>query len=104
MNKFKIINIIIIVFAITVVIFAFASAEPNTTEEPKPITETRMIKATVEGVSTNGTNILFRGTDGNLWSADSGTKMYRGQQVIIELSTNNTKQIEDDEILNIWLT
>lgn len=74
------------------------------TEEPKPIAETRIIEATVEGISVDGTNILFRGNDGNLWSADSDTKMYRGQQVIIELSNNGTEQIEDDEILNIWLT
>lgn len=74
------------------------------TEEPKPIAETRIIEATVEGISVNGTNVLFRGNDGNLWSADSNTKMYRGQQVIIELSSNGTAQIEDDEILNIWLT
>ena len=74
------------------------------TEEPKPIAETRIIEATVEGVSTDGTNVLFRGNDGNLWSADSNTKMYRGQQVIIKLSTNGTAQIEDDEILNVWLT
>lgn len=74
------------------------------TEESKPITETRIIEATVEGVSTDGTNVLFRGNDGNLWSADSDTKMYRGQQVIIKLSTNGTAQIEDDEILNVWLT
>lgn len=74
------------------------------TEEPKPIVETRIIEATVEGISIDGTNVLFRGNDGNLWSADSDTKMYRGQQVIIELSTNGTEQIEDDEILNVWLT
>lgn len=74
------------------------------TEEPKPIAETRIIEATVEGISVDGTNVLFRGNDGNLWSADSNTKMYRGQQVIIELSSNGTPQIEDDEILNIWLT
>ena len=74
------------------------------TEEPKPIAETRIIEATVEGVSTDGTNVLFRGNDGNLWSTDSDTKMYRGQQVIIELSTNSTEQIEDDKILNVWLT
>jgi hypothetical protein len=74
------------------------------TEEPKPIAETRIIEATVEGISVDGTNVLFRGNDGNLWSADSDTKMYRGQQVIIELSSNGTAQIEDDEILNIWLT
>lgn len=74
------------------------------TEEPKSIAETRIIEATVEGVSTDGTNVLFRGNDGNLWSADSDTKMYRGQQVIIELSSNGTEQIEDDEILNVWLT
>lgn len=74
------------------------------TEEPKPIVETRIIEATVEGVSTDGTNVLFQDRDGNLWSADSDVKMYRGQQVIIELSTNDTEQIEDDEILNIWLT
>lgn len=73
-------------------------------EEPKPIAETRIIEATVEGVSIDGTNVLFRGNDGNLWSADSDTKMYRGQQVIIELSSNGTEQIEDDEILNVWLT
>lgn len=76
----------------------------QSTEEPKPIAETRIIEATVEGVSADGTNILFRGNDGNLWSADSDTKMYRGQQVIIELSSNGTEQIEDDEILNVWLT
>jgi hypothetical protein len=76
----------------------------QSTEEPKPITETRIIEATVEGVSIDGTNVLFQGRDGNLWSADNDTKMYRGQQVIIELSTNGTEQIEDDEILNIWLT
>lgn len=76
----------------------------QSTEEPKPIAETRIIEATVEGVSTDGTNVLFRGNDGNLWSADSDTKMYRGQQVIIELSSNGTEQIEDDEILNVWLT
>lgn len=74
------------------------------TEEPKPIADTRIIEATVEGVSIDGTNVLFRGNDGNLWSADSDVKMYRGQQVIIELSTNSTEQIEDDEILNVWLT
>lgn len=104
MNKFKIANIIVAVFALTLVVLVFASARPNTTEEPKPIAETRIIEATVEGVSIDGTNVLFRGNDGNLWSADSDTKMYRGQQVIIELSTNGTEQIEDDEILNIWLT
>lgn len=76
----------------------------QSTEEPKPIAETRIIEATVEGVSIDGTNVLFRGNDGNLWSADSDTKMYRGQQVIIKLSTNGTAQIEDDEILNVWLT
>ena len=76
----------------------------QTEEEPKPIAETRIIEATVEGVSIDGTNVLFRGNDGNLWSADSDTKMYRGQRVIIELSSNGTEQIEDDEILNVWLT
>ena len=76
----------------------------ESTEEPKPIAETRIIEATVEGISVDGTNVLFRGDDGNLWSAGSNTKMYRGQQVIIELSSNGTAQIEDDEILNIWLT
>ena len=104
MNKFKIANIIVAVFALTLVVLVFASAKPNTTEEPKPIAETRIIEATVEGVSANETNVLFRGNDGNLWSADSDTKMYRGQQVIIKLSTNGTVQIEDDEILNVWLT
>lgn len=74
------------------------------TEDPKPIADTRIIEATVEGISIDGTNVLFRGNDGNLWSADSDVKMYRGQQVIIELSTNGTEQIEDDEILNVWLT
>lgn len=74
------------------------------TEDPKPIAETRIIEATVEGVSIDGTNILFQGNDGNLWSADSDVKMYRGQQVVIELSSNGTEQIEDDEILNVWLT
>ena len=104
MNKFKIANIIVAVFALTLVVLVFASAKPNTTEEPKPIAETRIIEAIVEGVSANGTNVLFRGNDGNLWSADSDTKMYKGQQVIIKLSTNGTVQIEDDEILNVWLT
>ena len=104
MNKFKIANIIVAVFALTLVVLVFASAKPNTTEEPKPIAETRIIEAIVEGVSANGTNVLFRGNDGNLWSADSDVKMYRGQQVIIELSSNGTVQIEDDEILNVWLT
>ena len=78
--------------------------EARTSDTPKPIAETRIIEATVEGISTDGTNVLFRGNDGNLWSADSDTKMYRGQQVIIELSSNGTEQIEDDEILNVWLT
>lgn len=74
------------------------------TEKSKSIAETRIIEATVEGISVDGTNVLFRGNDGNLWNVDSDTKMYRGQQVIIELSSNGTAQIEDDEILNIWLT
>lgn len=104
MNKFQVANLIVATFLITLVILAFASAKPNETEEPKPIAETRIIEATVEGVSIDGTNVLFRGNDGNLWSADSDTKMYRGQQVIIELSSNGTEQIEDDEILNVWLT
>lgn len=78
--------------------------EARTSDTPKPIAETRIIEATAEGVSIDGTNVLFRGNDGNLWNADSGIKMYRGQQVIIELSSNGTEQIEDDEILNIWLT
>ena len=104
MNKFKIANIIVAVFAITIIILAFASARPNETKEPKPIAESRIIEATVEGINTDGTKVLFRGSDGNLWSADSDTKMYKGQQVIIELSSNGTEQIEDDEILNIWLT
>lgn len=78
--------------------------EARTSDTPKPIAETRIIEATVEGVSIDGTNVLFRGNDGNLWSADSDIKMYRGQQVIIELSSNGTEQIEDDEILNVWLT
>lgn len=82
----------------------FQGIEARTSDTPKPIAETRIIEATVEGVSTDGTNVLFRGSDGNLWSADSDTKMYRGQQVIIELSSNGTEQIEDDKIINVWLT
>lgn len=99
--------ILIVAIALTIgvgLITILGSIFGQPTEEPKPIAETRIIEATVEGVSTNGTNVLFRGNDGNLWSADSDTKMYRGQQVIIELSSNGTEQIEDDEILNIWLT
>lgn len=99
--------ILIVTLALTIgvgLITIFQGIEARTSDTPKPIAETRIIEATVEGVSTDGTNVLFRGNDGNLWSADSDTKMYRGQQVIIELSSNGTEQIEDDEILNVWLT
>lgn len=99
--------ILIVALALTIgvgLITIFQGIEARTSDTPKPIAETRIIEATVEGISTDGTNVLFRGSDGNLWSADSDTKMYRGQQVIIELSTNSTEQIEDDEILNVWLT
>lgn len=99
--------ILIVVLALTIGIGLIVILEGifgQSTEEPKSIAETRIIEATVEGVSTDGTSVLFRGNDGNLWSADSDTKMYRGQQVIIELSSNGTAQIEDDEILNVWLT
>ena len=99
--------ILIVTLALTIGIGLIVILEGifgQSAEEPKPIAETRIIEATVEGVSTDGTNVLFRGNDGNLWSADSDTKMYRGQQVVIKLSTNGTAQIEDDEILNVWLT
>ena len=99
--------ILIVALALTIgvgLIIIFQGIEARTSDTPKPIADTRIIEATVEGVSTDGTNVLFRGNDGNLWSADSDTKMYRGQQVIIELSRNGTEQIEDDEILNVWLT
>jgi hypothetical protein len=100
-------TILIVVFVLSIGMGLIAILQGifgQSTEEPKPIAETRIIEATVEGVSIDGTNVLFQGRDGNLWSADNDTKMYRGQQVIIELSTNGTEQIEDDEILNIWLT
>ena len=75
----------------------------QTEEESKPIADTRIVEAIVEDVSTDGTNVLLLTNDGNLWGIDNDTEMYRGQQVIIELSDNGTPQIEDDEILNVWL-
>ena len=75
----------------------------QTEEEPKPIADTRIVEAIVEDVNTDGTNVLLLTNDGNLWSIDNDTEMYQGQQVIIELSDNGTPQIEDDEILNVWL-
>ena len=75
----------------------------QTEEEPKPIADTRIVEAIVEDVNTDGTNVLLLTNDGNLWSIDNDTEMDRGQQVIIELSDNGTPQIEDDEILNVWL-
>ena len=75
----------------------------QTADEPKPIADTRIVEAIVEEVSTDGTNVLLQTNDGNLWGIDNDTEMYRGQQVIIELSDNGTPQIEDDEILNVWL-
>lgn len=108
-NILKELGIAILIVAITLtigmgLIVILEGIFGQSTKEPKPIAETQIIEATVEGVSTDGTNVLFRGSDGNLWSADSDIKMYRGQQVIIKLSTNGTEQIEDDEILNVWLT
>ena len=75
----------------------------QTEEESKPIADTRIVEAIVEDVSTDGTNVLLLTNDGNLWGIDNDTEMYRGQQVIIELSDNGTPQVEDDEILNVWL-
>lgn len=75
----------------------------QTEEEPKSIADTRIVEAIVEEVSTDGTNVLLQTNDGNLWGIDNDTEMYRGQQVIIELSDNGTPQVEDDEILNVWL-
>ena len=75
----------------------------QTEEEPKPIADNRIVEAIVEDVNTDGTNVLLLTNDGNLWSIDNDTEMDRGQQVIIELSDNGTPQIEDDEILNVWL-
>lgn len=75
----------------------------QTEKEPKPIADTRIVEAIVEEVSTDGTNVLLQTNDGNLWGIDNDTEMYRGQQVIIELSDNGTPQVEDDEILNVWL-
>lgn len=75
----------------------------QTEEKPKPIADTRIVKAIVEDVNTDGTNVLLLTNDGNLWSIDNDTEMDRGQQVIIELSDNGTPQVEDDEILNVWL-
>ena len=67
------------------------------------ITVSQTKEAIVEEVSTDGTNVLLQTNDGNLWGIDNDTEMYRGQQVIIELSDNGTPQVEDDEILNVWL-
>ena len=75
----------------------------QTEEESKPIADTRIVEAIVEDVNTDGTNVLLLTNDGNLWSIDNDTEMDRGQQVIIELSNNGTPQVEDDEILNVWL-
>lgn len=95
----------------TVCILLFIAAIPvmsiitvsQTEEEPKPIADTQIVEAIVEDVNTDGTNVLLLTNDGNLWSIDNDTEMYRGQQVIIELSDNGTPQVEDDEILNVWL-
>ena len=92
--------ILLLVVAIPVMSIITVS---QTEEEPKPIVDTRIVEAIVEDVSTDGTNVLLLTNDGNLWGIDNGTEMYRGQQVIIELSDNGTPQIEDDEILNVWL-
>lgn len=99
--------ILIVFLALSIgvgLITIFEGVEARIKEEPKSIAETRIIEATVHGVNTEGTNVLFWGNDGNLWSADVNEPMYKGQKVMIELSSNGTAQIEDDEILNVWLT
>jgi membrane protein implicated in regulation of membrane protease activity len=97
--------IIIFIIAIPVLSILTIRTETETaTETDNPIVKTRIIEATVYGKDTEGTNVLFCGSDGNLWSADCETEMYKGQQVMIELSNNGTAMIEDDEIVNVWLT
>lgn len=94
----------IIVFIITIPVLSILTVKTETeTEAESSIVETRIIKATVYGKDAEGTNVLFCGSDGNLWSADCEAEMYKGQQVMIELSNNGTAMIEDDEILNVWL-
>ena len=94
---------LIIIFIITVpVLSVLTMRTETTTEADAPTVETRIIKATVYGKDVEGTNVLFCGSDGNLWSADCEAEMQRGQQVMIELSNNGTAMIEDDEILNVW--
>ena len=95
--------LLIIIFIITVPVLSVLTVRTETTTEADtPTVETRIIKATVYGKDAEGTNVLFCGSDGNLWSADCETEMQRGQQVMIELSNNGTAMIEDDEILNVW--
>ena len=95
--------LLIIIFIITVPVLSVLTVRTETTTEAdNPTVETRIIKATVYGKDAEGTNVLFCGSDGNLWSADCETEMQRGQQVMIELSNNGTAMIEDDEILNVW--
>ena len=99
--------ILIIIFIITIPILSIFTVRTETetsTEADIPTVKTRIIKATVYGKDAEGINVLFCGSDGNLWSADCETEMQRGQQVMIELSNNGTAMIEDDEILNVWLT
>ena len=97
--------VLIIIFIITIPVLSVLTIRTETTTETDiPTVETRIIKATVYGKDADGTNVLFCGSDGNLWSADCEIEMQRGQQVMIELSNNGTSMLEDDEILNVWLT
>ena len=98
---------LIVIFIITIPVLSILTirTETETTiEVSSSIVETRIIKATVYGKDSEGINVLFCGSDGNLWSADCKIEMHKGQQVMIELSNNGTATIKDDEILNVWLT
>lgn len=110
MNKFKIANIIVSVFAIILVILVFASAKPNTME---PITnfidvelekgETCRLEILLPiGKTSDGVGTIFADEGGEMWIMNGFYA--EGDDVFVALMNDKgTEDKTDDVIVDIWL-
>ena len=110
MNKFKIANTIIALFAVVVIALAFASIEKPTME---PITdfidveltkgETCRLEILLPVAKTvDGVGVIFADESGNLWEM---TDFYAEENdvFIALMNDKGTENKTDDEIVDIWL-
>lgn len=110
MNKFKIANIIVAVFALTLVVLVFASARPNTMEPITDFTDVELAKGEnlrLEylfpiGKTSDGKGTIFADANSEMWIRNN---FYAEENDVFVALMNDkgTKDKTDDEIIDIWL-